>query len=449
MKSLSLFFAATLAAATVLPAIQAENPSVQAPSKLPAGMFRTLGNQIIDKHGNPVRLSCVYWLGMNVKDGHLINMSAPFKGIQANMDAIAATGFNCVRVDFNNITLHDDGAPALLSELDQVVAAAAKANLRVIINDHSNEGLRGTVPDVSCTAQQANGLWYDVGGATDGTDGCKNPGHTTQDLFQSDWVSLASRYAHNDTVIGFDLWNEPIGSHGHSLWGGGSDRDIHRMFQTVGSALLSKDPSKLIFAECPLAIYDPATLYDGATVGSAPWGDCTGVKKLPVVFTVNGQTIKNKVVYDVHLYSNAVDDYVRLFGPSNSPTAIKAMNESFGFLEFQNIAPVFDGESGTGFQKNPDDEGWADMLVKYLNGELGSVRGPAFSGNQQGMGIAWMSWNTPFTKEGDDDLGILNLDGSRIEKQLKIVKPLLYYPRPKVSSKARTLSSRKELNKGN
>src|ERR1035437_4548852 len=386
MKTIDLLCASTLLSAALLTGIHAENPSGLAPSKLPAVMFSTLGNQIIDRNQNPVRLSSAYWLGLNVKHGRLIDIDRPFKGIQANLDAIAATGFNCVRVDFNNITLHDDGAPALLSELDQVVAAAAKANLRVIINDHSNEGLRGTVPDVSCTAQQANGLWYDVGGATDGTDGCKNPGHTTQDLFQSDWVSLASRYAHNDTVIGFDLWNEPIGSHGHSLWGGGSDRDIHQMYETVGSAILSKDPNKLIFAECPLAIYEPTTLYDGTTVGSAPWGDCTGVKALPVVFTVNGHAIKNKVVYGVHLYANSVADIARLFkGSSSNALAIKAMNESFGFLESQNIAPVWNGEGGTGFREDPDDEDWANMLVKYLNGKLGSGGGPIFTGNQQGM----------------------------------------------------------------
>ncbi len=422
-----------LAAATALVVTHAEDPSRGKPSKLPAGMFSTLGNQIVGKNGNPVRLSCVYWLGMNEKDSKMANQDGPIKGIQPNIDAIAATGFNCIRVDINNISLHDSNTSEFLSNMDQVVAAAAKANLRVIIDDHDNEGMRGSVPDVGCDAQQANGLWYDLGGATDGTDGCKNPGHITQQSYQNDWVSIASRYARNDTVIGYDLWNEPIAR--RALWGGGSDRDIHRMYETVGSAMLSKDKSKLIFTECPLAVYDPTTLYDGVTFSSAPWGDCTGVKKLPVVFTVNGKTIKNKVVYDVHLYANSVDDYNRIFGSSSNPVAIKAMDESFGFLVSQNIAPVWDGESGTGFRENPDDEAWANMLVKYLNGELGNQGGPTFSESQQGMSIAWMSWSTQFTEKGSDDLGILNKDGTRIEKQLKIVRPLLFYPKPKGSSK--------------
>jgi hypothetical protein len=150
------------------------------------------------------------------------------------------------------------------------------------------------------------------------------------------------------------------------------------------------------------------------------------------------------VVYDVHLYANSVDDYNRLFGSSSSPLAIREMNKSFGFLVSQNIAPVWDGEGGTGFQENPDDQEWAEMLVKYLNGELGAQGGPTFSGNQQGMGIAWMSWNTQFTNKGDDNLGILNPDGSRVAAELRIVKPLLFYPRPKAAAKASTLTPRKK-----
>jgi endoglucanase len=393
---------------------------------LPEGMFSTQGNQIVADHSHaPVRLACVYWQGMNAEDGELSNINTPFNGIPENVNAIAATGFNCIRVDINNISLHDSGTQAFLSELDQVVVAASRAKIRVIIVDHDNEGNYGSNNDYvnDCAAQQHNGIWYDLGGASDGTDGCNDPGHTTEASFRDDWVSIASRYAHNDTVIGYDLWNEPLG-YGLSTWGDGTDRDIHLMYENVGSAILFRDPSKLIFAECPQN-YGPATLFDGTTYGNAPWGDCTGVKAAPVVFTVNGRPIKNKVVYDVHLYPNSVSGVASLFdGSSSSASAIAAMNASFGFLESANIAPVWDGESGTGLQQNPDDQSWGEMLDNYLSGKLGSQGGPTFSGEQQGMGIAWMTWGTPGPQ---DSLGILNPNGSRIAAQLDIVNPLLYY----------------------
>jgi endoglucanase len=402
------------------------------PSKLPDGMFSTAGNQIVDKDHNPVRLSCVYWPGLNHQDGPLAGLKGPLKGVDANVDAIAATGFNCIRIDFNNISLHDSNTAAFLSVLDQVVAAAAKDKVRVIIDDHDNEGNYGTNVNFTddCAAQQSNGLWYDLEGASNGTDGCKDPGHTTQANYQSDWVTIAARYAHNDTVIGYDLWNEPVARKGGSQWGGSADQDIHRMYETVGSAILSRDAAKLIFAECPLGIYSPSTLFDGTTHGTAPWGDCTGVKVLPVVFTVHGHTIKDKVVYDVHLYPNSIGDISKLYGgSSSSPSAVQAMNASFGFLESQNIAPVWDGESGTGFRENPDDANWATMLDKYLNGQLGAQGGPTFSGNQQGMGFAWMSWTIPYSGPGSDNLGIVGKDGAPIPAQMEIVKPLLFYPK--------------------
>ena len=423
MKRVELFsWGALMAVFALSPA-----PAVAAtPAKLPSGMFSTLGNQVVDQNGNSVRLSCVYWPGMNGYDYPLANVNGPLSGIPANVNAMAAAGFNCIRVDFNNLSLHTGGVAAFLSNLDQVVSAAVSAGLRVIIADHDNEGNFGTndggSPD--CAAQQANGIWYDSGGASDGTDGCHDQGRTTQASYQSDWVSIASRYAGNNTVIGYDLWNEPL-SYGDSTWGDGTNRDIHLMYQTVGSAILTKDANKLIMAECPQN-YGPTTLYDGSTYGNAPWGDCTGVKSNPVVFTVNGQSIRNKVIYDVHLYPNSVSGISSLFGSSSSASAITAMNYSFGYLLSQNIAPVWDGEGGTGLAQNPDDQNWANMLDSYLNGQLGSQGGPTFSTGQQGMGFAWMAWETP--EQGDDSLGILNSDGSVNSAQQSIVDPLLYYP---------------------
>ena len=111
MRASHCFGAVLLAAATALVVAHAEHPSRGGPSKLPAGMFSPLGNQIVDKNGNPFRFSCVYWPGMNEKDSKMANQDGPIKGIQPNIDAIAATGFNCIRVDINNISLHDSNTP--------------------------------------------------------------------------------------------------------------------------------------------------------------------------------------------------------------------------------------------------------------------------------------------------------------------------------------------------
>jgi endoglucanase len=204
MNNFRILCVGFLAVATWALSLHAETAADQTPSKLPPGMFSTLGSQVVDAHRTPVRLACVYWPGRNHKDNMLANVNKPFLGVQANVDAIAATGFNCIRVDINNISLNDSAAPVYLAELDDVVAAAKKDDIRIIIDDHDNEGNYGTNVNntADCAAQQSNGMWYDLGGAADGTDGCKDPGHTTQASFQKDWVAIATRYAHNNTVIG-------------------------------------------------------------------------------------------------------------------------------------------------------------------------------------------------------------------------------------------------------
>ena len=63
------------------------------PAKLPAGMFSTTVNQIVDQNHDPVRLSCVYWPGLNHQDGPLAGLKGPIHGIPANVEAIAAAGF--------------------------------------------------------------------------------------------------------------------------------------------------------------------------------------------------------------------------------------------------------------------------------------------------------------------------------------------------------------------
>jgi hypothetical protein len=86
------------------------------------------------------------------------------------------------------------------------------------------------------------------------------------------------------------------------------------------------------------------------------------------------------------------------------------------------------GEITLEFQVNPDDADWAMMLDACLNGRLGSQGAPKFSGDQQGMGIAWMDWGTQ-NPNSQEALGVLNSDGSRNQEQLDVVIPLRYYPR--------------------
>jgi hypothetical protein len=76
MKLFALVSLGVLTATASLSAQTTDSPQV-AGSRLPPGMFSTLGNQIVEQNQKSVRLACVYWAGMNGEDGVLYNLNGP------------------------------------------------------------------------------------------------------------------------------------------------------------------------------------------------------------------------------------------------------------------------------------------------------------------------------------------------------------------------------------
>lgn len=312
------------------------------PTLLPAGDFSTKGNQIVDGRGRPVRLACIGW--------NQFNLDIPF---WRQTQLMAEQGFNCIRVSWVNATMHED-----LSRIDRIAAAARKAGLRLILDNHTNEPGHG--PRDNWGAQQKNGLWYDRGGASDNTDGGGNIGTVTDAKFTIDWQEVAHRYAGNPTVIGYDLRNEPLDWPHMSVWGGGSDRDIRAMYIRVGNAIQTIDPAKLIIVEPPNS-------------------DCRGIRQYPVTLKVPG-----KLVYSVHEYPGEISGQK----VSSGPDLIHRMNEMWGFIVNEQITPVFVGEMGSSM-RSPQSRAWAATIVPYLNGEGpdGLRIGPG-----QGVSTDWWAW---------------------------------------------------------
>jgi endoglucanase len=310
---------------------------------LPPGDLATRGSQIVDPAGRPVRLACVGW--------NQFNESIPLDRQTALM---AQHGFNCIRVSWVNATMQQD-----LRRIDRVVDGAHKAGLRVILDNHTNEP--GHSERDNWGAVQRNGLWYDQGGASDGTDGGGNPGTTSDAKFLADWQEVARHYIGNQTVIGYDLRNEPVDYPHMSVWGGDSDRDIRAMYIRVGNAIQSVDAAKLIVIE-------------------PPSGDCRGVRQQPVTLNV-----PNKLVYSVHEYPQEISGQKVNPGPD----MIDRMNRMWGWLVSENIAPVFVGELGASMT-SAESKAWADALVPYLNGT--APNGLRFSGDMQAISTDWWVW---------------------------------------------------------
>ena len=364
------------------------------------GYLHTDGSQIVDSNGNSVRIVSIGWNGMSVVPGQLDGLDGPFKGIEENLAQIRKAGFNAVRISWTDASLR---SPQDMATYRQLVRAAGSVGMRIIFDHHQNEGTASA--KWACAGQQVNGLWFDRGPGTDGTNGCGDRGTVSAADFQQNSASFAGNWAGNPTVIGFDLDNEPLTVPGHINWGEGGPTDIRAMCTNVGNAILAVDPGALIICEGPQN-------YSGSFAGTgiAPEGDLTAVKSKPVVLDV-----PNRIVYSVHEYPAEVSD-VRI---DSGPEYIKRMNSSWGYLVTENIAPVWIGEMGSSM-KSVRAEAWADTLLPYMNGRApGGITLP--EGNP-GVGGSWWLWGN---LDDQNPNGYLLPDGRPRPAQARVVRQMM------------------------
>ncbi|HEY0192575.1 MAG TPA: cellulase family glycosylhydrolase [Kofleriaceae bacterium] len=373
---------------------------------LPAGYLSTRGSQIVDEHGTPVRLACAGYV-------------APVD-IEADLNGMVAAGFNCLRYPWFNGTMASD-----LANVDAIVATASRLGLKVILDHHGDE-VPG--PSNGWLPFPCNGLPFDQGDGTNGTDGCGDQGTVSRDRFVQDWVTFAGRYANNPTVIGVDLTNEPhlapsfwADNPGGATWADGAATDIRQIYSDAGKQIQAVNPGLLIICEGPFAF--TGTLYDGQQTVIGGEADLSLAASNPVTVDV-----PNKVVYSVHHYPSSIGGA----GIDSGPTAIQSMNQSWGYLVSQRIAPVWVGELGASLDgagpdsagdKLADEQAWAATLVDYLNGKDGDQGGPTFSGDEQGVGTDWWAWGYQPGQEPDGTIGD---DGQLRPQQYEVYSQLQY-----------------------
>lgn len=350
---------------------------------LPTGWLSTQGARIIDDQGQTTRIASIGWYGTDGPPGYALQglWAASYRAI---CDSIVQAGFNTVRIPWsdNNLDVEplntaksgtvDYEANRTLIGLsnwaifEQIVGYASEIGLKVIFDHHTNDGGGG---------QQPNGLWFDTGPGSDGTDGAGHRGTVTASIFKSNWLRFAKRYAGNSTVIGFDLHNEPHGGN----WGEGGPTDIKAMYLDVGRAIQIENPNVLVICE-GLQNYR----------GAAPEGDLRPVVRMPILLHR-----PNKVIYSVHCYPFEIG----AVQPDSGPAAIRRYEAGWGFLARKDIAPVWIGEFGA---SDPGPGGraqaWATTLIDYMNGFT-----PKLSGS-------W--WNIGTENDGADPNGIQSAWGA-------------------------------------
>ena len=301
------------------------------------------------------------------------------------MDQIASFGFNTIRLPYSSECLAGTAAavsgvdsrrnPGLqgltpLQVMDRVVDAAAARNLRVLLDRHR--------PDSGSQSE----LWYTE--------------RFSEQRWIDDWVSLASRYANNSTVIGADLHNEP---HGPACWGCGDPAvDWAAAATRAGDAVLAANPHWLVVVE---GVERQQTA--GTPGGAAAWRTSPAH---PITLAVPHQ-----LVYSAHDYPASIYPQSWFADPAYPANLPSVWNKNWGYLQQQNIAPVLMGEFGTKLGTESD-AAWLTALVGYLQTNRMSFAYWSYNPNSGDTGgLVADDWRTP-QQAKLDDLAPLLTDGA-------------------------------------
>ena len=308
----------------------------------------TSGDQIVDQNGTPVWLTGCNWFGYNTG-------SNIFDGVWAcNMrealESIADHGFNLLRIpmsaelllqwsngeypeaNYNHAYNSELESMNSLEIFDYALSILEANGVKVMIDIHSlpTDAMGHNLP-----------LWY--------TDE-----FTTEDFYAAlDWLS--ARYANNDTIIAYDLKNEPHGKASepdHAIWNGSEDENNWRyVAETAGNIILDNNPHALIMIE-GIQIYpiDPVandfTSTNDEDYYNSWWGgNLRAVADYPIDF---GSPERNaQIVYSPHDYGPTV--YMQPWfegGFTYESLYEDYWHDAWLYIDEEQIAPLLIGEWG-------------------------------------------------------------------------------------------------------
>lgn len=341
---------------------------------LGGGYWHTSGNEILDANNNPVRIAGVNWYGFETTDEIVHGLSV--QDYHTIVNEIANLGYNTIRLPFSNQMVETPAVPSdisfennsgpinadltglnALQDMQKIVDYATGIGLKVILDQHREE---------AGDSAEANGLWYTA--------------TYTAQKWVNDWVTLANLFKGNDGVIGADLHNEPgtpsVAAYSQGAkWGGGGPNDWVAAAERAGDAILGVEPNWLIFVEGigenPVTSSSQLPPGEGGTMNQTMWGgDLELAGHTPVVLT-----LPHRLVYSAHDYGPSLLDQVPWFDDATTSSELDSLwNLEWGYLDSQNIAPVWVGEFGTnntggGIQSSSagSQRQWFQSLISYIS----------------------------------------------------------------------------------
>ena len=325
----------------------------------------TDGSKIVDKDGKEVWLTGINWFGYNTGTNTFDGLWTC--DLNTSIAAIADRGFNLLRIpisselikewsngnypnaNFNQATNSYLVGMNSLEIFDYVIGQCRANGIKIMIDIHSAK----TDP-----MGHMYNVWYD--------------GNISEKDYLDSLAWMAARYKNDDTIIAYDLKNEPHGKANESpraKWDGSKDSDNWKYIaEKAAKAVLDKNPNVLVMVE-GIEIY-PIDIKKNGDFSSQNMGDyyCTwwggnlrGVKDNPVDLG----KYQNKLVYSPHDYGPTVYEQPWFKGGYTFDSLYKdCWYDNWFYIQKENIAPLLIGEWG-GFMREPNLT-WMKHLRKLI-----------------------------------------------------------------------------------
>jgi aryl-phospho-beta-D-glucosidase BglC (GH1 family) len=380
---------------------------------------------ICDANGNEVRLTGVNWFGFNCSE-NIFHGAWTYGtvdadgnghadvGVHDQLRSIVDHGFNLLRVPISSELLvtwmngnpdpvgscavaAPDGlnGPGCNAEFvvpgttdvtknsmeifDIIMGWCKELGLKVMVDVHS--------PDENNSGHNYE-LWYGKAGIT-------------SELWEDSLVWLADKYSNDDTLVAYDLKNEPHGKAADTLAGKGAKWDDSAdewnwkyAAEKCGNAIMEVNPNALIMVEgievfpkegqdwsSPGGGYGAPENYYGAWWG----GNLRGVRDYPIVIK-SPETGYSQLVYSPHDYgptvysqtwfhmspesANSAGEYDAKAGVFTEETLLdEYWYDSWAYIDEEHIAPLLIGEWGLKTVAEGGtlaDQKWGEILRDYM-----------------------------------------------------------------------------------
>ncbi|MBR4509458.1 MAG: cellulase family glycosylhydrolase [Ruminococcus sp.] len=404
---------AVSATGSVLPAYIAPAHNALAVDDCNDDWLHAEGSKLYDMNGNQVWLTGANWFGMNCTENFPHGLWSA--DVDDFLSSVADHGINIIRFPisselliswqkgypykceglnpkntdgfkFNPDFCHADGSEMNSMEVfDVIMQKCKKYGIKALVDVHSPS---------SHNSGHNYELWYYEKSSKTAEDMAtikeeKYAPNAGDPVTFDDWIDsltwLAEKYSNDDTIIAYDLKNEPHGKRGYdgttcpsdiAKWDDSTDQNNWKYAaETCANSILKVNPHALILVEgieqYPKTekgyTFDTPDIWD-APADKSPWygawwgGNLRGVKDYPV--TPSSGT--SQIVYSPHDYGPSV--YAQTWFAKDFTTQTLLDDywyDTWAYINDKDIAPLLIGEWG-GHMDGGKNQKWMELLRDYM-----------------------------------------------------------------------------------